>query len=189
MGDRNLLIIRNRDRNAARNSESLTMSLVIPILLLGLLASFSPSTMIVFILLLATARARVNAAAFLIGWCVSLVLVFAVGYAIGWVPIHSAWRRPNLSRSRRASPRRGVDCDGCPSVAAPDRDPGEAEAYLTALRDRVTRAGPAIFAIVSLLVGAYLTIDGIAGVIGTWEALSRRLIPIRKRWSDQLSVP
>ena len=43
------------------------MSLVIPIVLLGLLASVSPSTIVVFILLLATTRARVNAAAFLIG--------------------------------------------------------------------------------------------------------------------------
>ena len=37
----------------------------------------------VFILLLATARARVNAAAFLIGWSVSLIIVFAVSYAVG----------------------------------------------------------------------------------------------------------
>ena len=59
------------------------MSLVITIVLLGLLASVSPSTIIVFILLLATTRARVNAAAFLIGWIVSLVIVFAVSYAIG----------------------------------------------------------------------------------------------------------
>ena len=59
------------------------MSLVIIIALLGLLASVSPSTIVVFILLLATARARVNAAAFLIGWSVSLVIVFAVSYAVG----------------------------------------------------------------------------------------------------------
>jgi hypothetical protein len=59
------------------------MSLVITIALLGLLASVSPSTIVVFILLLATARARVNAAAFLIGWSVSLIIVFAVSYAVG----------------------------------------------------------------------------------------------------------
>ncbi|MGO9220767.1 MAG: hypothetical protein ACLP5E_23860 [Streptosporangiaceae bacterium] len=40
------------------------MGLVITIALLGLLASVSPSTIVVFILLLATTRARVNAAAF-----------------------------------------------------------------------------------------------------------------------------
>ncbi len=59
------------------------MSLLITIALLGLLASVSPSTIVVFILLLATTRARVNAAAFLIGWSLSLIIVFAVSYAIG----------------------------------------------------------------------------------------------------------
>jgi hypothetical protein len=47
-----------------------SMSLVITILLLGLLAGLSPATIIVFILVLATTRAKVNAAAFLIGWSV-----------------------------------------------------------------------------------------------------------------------
>ncbi len=59
------------------------MSLVLAIVLLGLLASVSPSTIVVFILLLATTRARLNAAAFLFGWTVSLVIVFAVSYAVG----------------------------------------------------------------------------------------------------------
>ena len=59
------------------------MSLVITILLLGLLASLSPATIVVFILLLATTRAKVNAAAFLIGWSVSLVVVFSVSYVVG----------------------------------------------------------------------------------------------------------
>jgi hypothetical protein len=59
------------------------MSLVITILLLGLLAGLSPATIIVFILVLATTRAKVNAAAFLIGWSVSLVVVFGVSYAVG----------------------------------------------------------------------------------------------------------
>jgi len=59
------------------------MSLVITILLLGLLASLSPATIVVFLLLLATTRAKVNAAAFLIGWTVSLVIVFSVSYVIG----------------------------------------------------------------------------------------------------------
>jgi hypothetical protein len=64
------------------------MGLVITIVLLGLLASLSPATIIVFILLLATTRAKVNAAAFLIGWSVSLVIVFSASYAIGGT--HSA---------------------------------------------------------------------------------------------------
>ena len=59
------------------------MSLVVPIVLLGLVASLSPSTIVVFILLLSTTRARVNATAFFIGWGLSLVIVFAVSYAVG----------------------------------------------------------------------------------------------------------
>jgi hypothetical protein len=59
------------------------MSLFLPILALGLLASLSPATIIVFILVLATTRARVNAIAFLVGWGVSLTIVFAVAYLIG----------------------------------------------------------------------------------------------------------
>ena len=59
------------------------MTLVIPIFLLGLLASLSPTTIIVFILLLATTRARVNAVAFLAGWGISSIIVFAVSYAVG----------------------------------------------------------------------------------------------------------
>jgi Sap, sulfolipid-1-addressing protein len=59
------------------------VSLLLPILALGLLASLSPATIIVFILVLATTRARVNAVAFLVGWGVSLTIVFAAAYAIG----------------------------------------------------------------------------------------------------------
>ncbi len=59
------------------------MSLVISVAVLGLLASVSPSTIVVFILLLATTRASVNAVAFMIGWGVSLTIVFAVSYAVG----------------------------------------------------------------------------------------------------------
>ena len=59
------------------------MSLVISVVVLGLLASVSPSTIVVFILLLATTRASVNAVAFMIGWGVSLIIVFAVSYAVG----------------------------------------------------------------------------------------------------------
>ncbi len=59
------------------------MGFVITLLLLGLLAGLSPATIIVFILVLATTRAKVNAAAFLIGWSVSLVIVFGVSYEVG----------------------------------------------------------------------------------------------------------
>src|ERR1700722_3245570 len=55
----------NRPRDTGR-----LMGLVSPIVLLGLLASLSPATIVVFILLLATTRAKVNVAAFLIGWSV-----------------------------------------------------------------------------------------------------------------------
>jgi hypothetical protein len=61
------------------------MGLIIMVLLLGVLASISPSTIVVFILMLASTRATANAAAFLIGWSVSLVIVFAASYAIGGV--------------------------------------------------------------------------------------------------------
>jgi hypothetical protein len=59
------------------------MGLILPILLLGLLASISPVTLVVFLLLLATTRARLNAGAFLIGWTVSLTVVFGLSYALG----------------------------------------------------------------------------------------------------------
>ena len=59
------------------------MGLIVSVLFLGLLASLSPSTIVVFILLLATTRAPANAAAFLVGWCVSLVIVFTASYALG----------------------------------------------------------------------------------------------------------
>jgi hypothetical protein len=59
------------------------VGLILPVVLLGLMASLSPTTIVVFILLLATARARVNAVAFLIGWGISLTVVFAGSYALG----------------------------------------------------------------------------------------------------------
>ncbi len=59
------------------------MSLVLVIVLLGVLASVSPTTLVVFILLLASVRARANAAAFLVGWTLSLIIVFAASYSIG----------------------------------------------------------------------------------------------------------
>jgi hypothetical protein len=59
------------------------MALLFTILVLGVLASLSPSTIVVFILLLATKRATANGAAFLIGWTLSLVVVFVGSYLIG----------------------------------------------------------------------------------------------------------
>jgi hypothetical protein len=59
------------------------MELLIPIAVLGLLASVSPTTLVVFILLLTTIRARLNALAFFVGWGLSLTVVFAFSYAIG----------------------------------------------------------------------------------------------------------
>ena len=74
------------------------MSLVVTIVLLGLLASLSSATIVVFLLLLATTRAKVNAAAFLIGWSVSLVIVFSASYAVGGT--HSAQPRWRPHRRR-----------------------------------------------------------------------------------------
>jgi hypothetical protein len=220
------------------------MSLVITIGLLGLLASVSPSTIVVFILLLATARARVNAAAFLIGWSVSLIIVFVLGYAIGGVRAtqHGSgrtvvevidillgvalvflagrqWRRRDRPRTGSGVSKKftarlkqlnpweaatiGVLEQPWTLTAAVAvvlvrhhsaflvvvfaflafallstatigviflyfaRRPGEAEAHLSDLRDRVVRAGPAIFAVVSVAVGVFLIIDGVTGIVGS----------------------
>jgi hypothetical protein len=59
------------------------MGLILSILMLGLAARLSPATILVFILVLGTTRARVNAGAFLIGWAVSLTVVFTVSYLFG----------------------------------------------------------------------------------------------------------
>ena len=220
------------------------MSLVITIGLLGLLASVSPSTIVVFILLLATARARVNAAAFLIGWSVSLIIVFALSYAVGGVRgtqygsgstvvevieillgvglvflAGRQWRhrdRPRTSSgvstkftARLKQLRRweaatiGVLEQPWTLTAAAAvvlvrhhsaflivvfafltfavlstatigliflyfaRRPGQAEAHLSDLRDRLVHAGPAIFAIVSVAVGVFLIVDGVTGIAGS----------------------
>ena len=58
------------------------MGLILPIVFLGLMASLSPATIVVFVLVLGTTRARVNAAGFLVGWGLSLTLVFAGSYAL-----------------------------------------------------------------------------------------------------------
>ena len=213
------------------------MSLVVAIVLLGLLASVSPSTIVVFILLLSTTRARVNATAFFIGWGISLVIVFAVTYAVGGdravrqgtgstvaavleillgitlgLLAARQWRRRNepgtgsgvskklTARMKKLSPWEaatvGILKQPWTLTAAAAvvlvrhhsafviavvsflaftllstatvgliflyfaRRPGEAEAHLSALRDRLTQAGPAIFAIVCVAVGAFLIADG-----------------------------
>ena len=47
------------------------------------------------------------------------------------------------------------------------RRPGEAQAHLEALRDRVVRAGPTIAVVVYLLVGLYLIADGVRGIVNS----------------------
>jgi len=218
------------------------MSLVVAILLLGLLASVSPSTIVVFILLLATTRARGNAAAFLIGWTVSLVIVFTASYVVGGartvqqgtgstavkvieillgvalaVVGAQQWRRRDQPRTSSGVTKKfsahlkelnqweaavvGVLEQPWTLTAAAAvvlvrhdsafgivviaflaftvlstatvgliflyyaRRPGAAEARLSELRDRLVRAGPAIFAIVCLAVGVYLIIDGATGIV------------------------
>jgi hypothetical protein len=220
------------------------MSTVIILAVLGLLASVSPSTIVVFILLLATARARVNAAAFLIGWSVSLIIVFAVSYAVGGVRAtqHGSgstavdvieimlgavlavaaarqWRRRDRPRTssrvaqkftarlKQLNPWEAATVGvleqpwtltaAAAVVLVRDhsaflvvvfaflafallstatigliflyfaRRPGQAEAHLTDLRDRLVRAGPTIFAIVSAAVGVFLIIDGVIGIVGS----------------------
>jgi hypothetical protein len=219
------------------------LGLIITVLLLGLLASISPSTIVVFILLLATTRAKMNAAAFLVGWSVSLVIVFAASYALGGarLSLHGSgrvavdvievllgialltmaarqWQHRNIPRTGSGLTKKltehldqlnpwqaaviGVLEQPWTLTAALAvvlirrhsaaliafiaflvftvvstatvgliflyfaRRPGEAEAHLTALRDRLARAGPTIFVVVTFLVGAYLTIDGILGIKG-----------------------
>jgi hypothetical protein len=220
------------------------MGLLITIALLGLLASVSPSTIVVFILLLTTARAHLNAAAFLIGWSVSLIIVFAVSYAVGGaratqhgsggtavevieillgvalaVLAARQWRRRDqpgansggtskfTARLKQLNPWEaaavGILKQPWTLTAAAAvvlvrhhsafpivvfaflafallstatvglifwyfaRRPGEAEAHLSDLRDRLVRAGPAVFAIVSAAVGVFLIIDGVTGIVGS----------------------
>ena len=44
------------------------------------------------------------------------------------------------------------------------RHPGEAQARLADLRDRVVAAGPALSALVGMLVGGFLIIDGLTSL-------------------------
>ncbi|MBA4607065.1 MULTISPECIES: GAP family protein [Aeromicrobium] len=59
------------------------MGLILSILMLGLMASLSPATIVVFIVVLGTARPRANAAGFLLGWATSLTVVFTLSYLVG----------------------------------------------------------------------------------------------------------
>ena len=217
------------------------VSLVFTILALGLMASLSPTTIIVFILVLATTRARANAAAFLIGWGCSLVVVFTASYFIGkshytqqgggrvLLDVLEAllggalvylgnrqWRRRHEPRpvsgltknltthfealrpwqaaavgvlkqpwALTAAAALVVIRDHAAFLVAViafivftvvstatvgltylyfARRPGEAEAHLQALRDRVVAAGPTIVAVALWLVGAYLIAQGVFGL-------------------------
>ncbi len=59
------------------------MGLILSILMLGLMASLSPATIVVFIVVLGTTRPRANAAGFLLGWATSLTVVFTLSYLVG----------------------------------------------------------------------------------------------------------
>lgn len=219
------------------------MGLIITVLLLGLLASISPSTIVVFILLLATPRATANAAAFLVGWSASLIIVFAASYALGGVRVtpHGSVRvaidvieilvgvgllaMAVRQWQHRERPRTGSGLTKKLTAHLDRLNPwqagvigvleqpwtltaalavvlihhhsavvialvaflvftvvstatvgliflyfarrrGEAEAHLSALRDRVVAAGPTIFAVVTFLVGVFLVIDGLLGILG-----------------------
>jgi uncharacterized membrane protein YhaH (DUF805 family) len=220
------------------------VALIVTVLALGLLASLSPSTLVVFILLLATTRARANAAAFLVGWTVSLTVVFLASYLVGGghqlrtgggrtvvdvVEIlfgiglaavgARRWRDRNrprepggisqglVTRLQRLNPATAlllgvleqpwtltaaaavvvVRHHGAFLIAVVAfavftvvstatvagiylyfaRRPDEAKEHLEALRSRLVEAGPVLFAVASLLVGAYLVVDGILGLAGS----------------------
>jgi hypothetical protein len=220
------------------------MGLMISILLLGLMASLSPATIVVFILVLGTARALVNASAFLMGWAVSLTVVFTASYLVGssrstqigggrtgvlvvellvGCALVAAglrqWRLRDaisgeasdgwgseklLNRLDDLGPRgaallgiakqpwaitaaaaivlvhhqaRGVvtlvafACFTVASTASVGlmyvyyaRRPGEAAAYLAQLRERAIAAGPRVFAVVGVVVGAFLVADALIGL-------------------------
>jgi hypothetical protein len=220
------------------------MGLILPVVFLGLMASLSPATIVVFVLVLGTARARVNAVGFLLGWGVSLTIVFAASYALALsgntqegsgrtsvavvelllgaalvVVGARVWRRgptePTAAPSSWGTERlmghmQGLTPAGAAvvgvlkqpwaiTVAAAlvvvhnhetgvavaiafvlftlastatvglmflyyARYPGEAEARLADLRDRVVAAGPAVGAFAGMVVGAFLMIDGALGL-------------------------
>ncbi len=217
------------------------MGLILPIVFLGLMASLSPATIVVFVLVLGTARARVNAVGFLFGWGFSLTVVFAASYAVAasgaadrgggrtsvavleillgtalmvfgirmWrrgpaaVPTGtSGWGTQRLMGRMDSLTPFGAAVVGVlkqpwaittaaalvvvhkndsvlvvaiafalftiASTATVGlmylyyaRYPGEAQAQLTALRDRVVAAGPAVGAVAGTLVGGFLIADAV----------------------------
>jgi Sap, sulfolipid-1-addressing protein len=219
------------------------MGLILSMLFLGLVASLSPTTIVVFLLVLETTRARVNAAGFLVGWGLSLTLVFAGSYALAasdaaqrggshtalavseillgsalFVVAARLWRRRDTVPTR--STRWGVaqlmgHLDSLSPLGAAvvgvlkqpwaitaaaalfvvhhhlaglvaaiafvfftiastatvglmfilyTRHPDQAQTQLSALRDRVMAAGPALGAAAGTLVAGFLTIDGLLGL-------------------------
>ncbi|RYP87751.1 hypothetical protein EKO23_05010 [Nocardioides guangzhouensis] len=224
------------------------MGLILPLLFLGLMASLSPATIVVFVLVLGTARARVNAVGFLFGWGVSLTIVFLGSYAFAssdagessggrtWVSVMQVllgvallvwsvrvWRRrdepapprPPGRTSRWGTERLMGHMSGLTPLGAAvvgvlkqpwaittaaalvvvhhhttgllvavafavftvvstatvglmfvyyNRYPGEAQAQLGVLRDRVVAAGPAMGAAAGILVGGFLVVDGLVGL-------------------------
>ncbi len=216
------------------------LGLILPIVFLGLMASLSPATIVVFVLVLGTARARVNAVGFLLGWGFSLTVVFAASYAVavsgaaargggrtsvavveillGAALIVFAvrmWRRsptaptssPGWGRQRLVGRMDGLTPLGAAVVGVLKqpwaittaaalvvvhkndslvvvliafalftiastatvgmmflyyaRYPGRAQARLTALRDQVVAAWPAVGAAISVLVGGFLVVDAL----------------------------
>lgn len=218
------------------------MGLILPIVFLGLMASLSPATIVVFVLVLGTARARVNAVGFLFGWGLSLTLVFAGSYALAasgagetdggrtsvavlqvllgaamLVIAARVWRRGETTPRSTGTSSWGTGrllghiqgltplgavvvgvlkqpwaitiaaalvvvhhhttgllvaiAFGLFTVASTatvglmflyyGRHPSEAQTQLAALRDRVVAAGPAVGALVGLLVGGFLIIHGL----------------------------
>ena len=222
------------------------MALILSVVLLGVSASLSPATIIVFIVVLGTTRAKVNAAAFLAGWTASVAVVFAASYLLGSSPrIQEGppravvltlevllgcfllilggrrWRHraaesertgelgPRVLADRvngmgpRTAAMLGVLKEPWAITAAAaavvvhhhatpivtvlafvlfaisstasvgvmylyyERSPEEAETRLTDLRGRVTAAGPAMFAVGAMVVGAFLLLDGLIGVLSS----------------------
>jgi Sap, sulfolipid-1-addressing protein len=219
------------------------MGLILPMLFLGLMASLSPTTIVVFLLVLQTTRARVNAVGFLAGWGLSLTLVFAGSYALAasdtgqrggvhttlavseillgialFVVAARLWRRRDTVPTRSTGwgvPRLMGHLESLSPMGAAvvgvlkqpwaitaaaalfvvhhhlaglvaaiafvfftvastatvglmflfyARHPDEAQTQLSALRDRVVAAGPALGAAAGMLVGGFLTIDGLLGL-------------------------
>jgi Sap, sulfolipid-1-addressing protein len=224
------------------------MGLILPLLFLGLMASLSPATIVVFVLILGTAKARVNAVGFLFGWGLSLTIVFGASYVLAasgvgrrgdgrtvvaileillGVGLLVASARLWLRETTVSAPPEGSTSAGwgterlmsrmetlTPVGAAVvgvlkqpwaittaaalvvvhsqatgilaaiafalftlastatvlvmfvyyARYPGDAQERLAAVRDRAVAAGPAVGAVVGMLVGAFLAVDGLLGL-------------------------